>query len=82
MQMELYFEILEKLLQDRDADMMQWKQTMDHAVEMKSDQALQQIKCILQDDSLTDEDCFEKIEQIVCVFEHLGSGCENRYDFV
>ena len=44
-------------------------------------QALCKIKGILEDDSLADPDCFEKIEAIVCVFEDIGSGCGNRHDF-
>ena len=43
--------------------------------------ALSQIQKILKDDSLTDEACFYKIEEIVRVFEELGSGCGGRHDF-
>ena len=31
--------------------------------------ALQEIRDILKDDTLSDKECFEKIENIVCVFE-------------
>lgn len=50
-------------------------------VESKCYVALQQIKEILEDDSLEDENCFMKIEKIVCLFEELGSDCANRHDF-
>ena len=43
--------------------------------------ALQKIKAIIQDDSLTDKECFCKIEAIVCLFGDLGIGCGNRHDF-
>ena len=43
--------------------------------------ALIGIQHILKDDSLSDEDCFRKIEEIVRVFERLGSSCGNRHDF-
>ena len=43
--------------------------------------ALQQIKAILGDGALDDAECFQKIEQIVCVFEGLGSTGDGRHDF-
>lgn len=42
---------------------------------------LKKIKEIIEDDSLEDEECFMKIEEIVCVFEELGSNGGNRHDF-
>ena len=44
-------------------------------------QTLQKIKAIIEDDSLEDEACFMKIEQIVCVLEEIGSTGGNRHDF-
>ena len=44
-------------------------------------QALKKIKTILDDPSLEDEDCFQKIEEIVCTFEEIGSGGCIRHDF-
>ena len=49
--------------------------------ELECYKALQKIKAILEDDSLEDSDCFYRIEEIVCVFEDLGSDCGNRHDF-
>lgn len=43
--------------------------------------ALNDIKTILENDSLSDEECFLKIEEIIRVFERLGSNCGNRHDF-
>lgn len=49
-------------------------------LEQRSYQMLCEIKAILDDTSLTDESCFEKIERIVCVFEN--AGCRtSRHDF-
>lgn len=42
---------------------------------------LERIKTILEDDSLDDKNCFERIESIVCLFEEIGSGCGARHDF-
>ncbi len=50
-------------------------------VEMECYKALKRIKEILEDDELEDEECFMKIEEIVCVFEDLGMGCGSRHDF-
>ena len=41
---------------------------------------MQKIREILEDDSLTDADCFEKIEQILCIFEEHCIGV-SRHDF-
>ena len=49
-------------------------------LEQSSYQLLCRIKEILDDESLTDERCFEKIERIVCAFEAAGVGT-NRHDF-
>ena len=43
--------------------------------------ALQEIRDILKDDTLSDKECFEKIENIVCVFEKIGSNGGGRHDF-
>lgn len=44
-------------------------------------QALQQIKEIIEDKDLSDEECFIKIEKIVCVLESIGSDGGDRHDF-
>ena len=36
---------------------------------------------ILDDDSLDDATCFQKIEEIVCVFEEMGFNGGSRHDF-
>ncbi len=43
--------------------------------------ALREIRKILDDDSLNDRDCFDRIDQIVSVFEELGPGAGSRHDF-
>lgn len=43
--------------------------------------ALKEIRKILDDDSLSDRDCFDRIERIVTVFEELGPGAGSRHDF-
>ena len=52
------------------------KLTSDHAVT-----ALARIRAVLSNDFLNDPECFQKIEEIVTVFEQLGIGCGTRHDF-
>lgn len=44
-------------------------------------QALKEIRAVLDDTSLEDPECFERIEQIVTIFEGLGSDGGSRHDF-
>lgn len=44
-------------------------------------QSLRAIQSILMDAENTDADCFQKIEQIVMLFEQLGSDAGSRHDF-
>ena len=50
-------------------------------IEGEAYNTLMSIKAILEDDSLNDEACFFKIEEIVREFEKSGIGCEYRHDF-
>ena len=54
---------------------------IDKLVESTCYKALNEIKSIIENDSLSDEECFLKIEEIIRVFERLGSNCGNRHDF-
>lgn len=44
-------------------------------------QALQKIKAILEDDSLSDADCFMQIEKIVEVFKSFETRISYRHNF-
>ncbi len=73
--MELYQEILARILSGREAKVSFADLHIDaeKIVEMACYRALQNIKAIIEDDSLNDKECFMKIEEIVCVFEEMGS---------
>ena len=43
--------------------------------------ALLRSRDILEDDSLSDERCFQKIEAVVTLLEELGISCGGRHDF-
>ena len=78
--MELYQEILLKGLERGD-----FRLTLSESTEewLKGNvyQTLVQIRDIIRDDSLTDEECFMQIEEIVCALERLGSDGGIRHDF-
>ena len=81
--MDLCKEILTNVLRNEEVRVIFPNLHIDAAkiVEMKCYEALQKIKAIIEDDSLEDSECFMKIEEIVQVFEHLGSNGGGRHDF-
>lgn len=81
--MELYKEILISALKDEDVTVVFPNLKIDgkEIVEMECYKALKEIKKVLENDSLEDKECFEKIEEIVCIFESLGSNGGGRHDF-
>ncbi len=50
-------------------------------LELSCYKCLSEIKEIIENDKLSDENCFDKIEEIVCAFERMGIYCEGRHDF-
>ena len=50
-------------------------------VKDKGYQAICEIYAVVSDDSLDDAECFRKIEEIVCILDHLGIGGGGRHDF-
>ena len=83
--MELYEEIILHALRNERAiisvSFPDMKLNAQELVGAASYGALIGIQHILKDDTLNDEECFYKIEEIVRIFENMGSGCCNRHDF-
>ena len=81
--MELYKEILAEVLAHQEIQITfpNLQITPTEIVELKSYQALQKIKAVICDDSLSDSECFMKIEEIIGLFETLGSNGGTRHDF-
>ena len=50
-------------------------------VEGECYKTLERIIAIIKDDTLEDNECFLKIEEIVCAFEKIGVDCGHRHDF-
>lgn len=81
--MKLYTEILAHYLSQENAQILfpDLQLNAKEIVEMQCFQALHKIKDILHDDTLEDDECFLKIEEIIYTFEELGSNGGNRHDF-
>ena len=79
--MELWREILISGLQNEGykLDCINDK-ALKEIIDSESYKVLEQIKQIMDDDSLIDKDCFLKIEAILCVLEQNNIFC-NRHDF-
>ncbi len=81
--MELYKEILAKVLAQSPMQITFPNLHIDanQVVELQCYLALCRIKDVLADDTLDDKECFSKIEEIVCIFESIGSNGGYRHDF-
>ncbi|MGM9677279.1 MAG: hypothetical protein ACI3XW_06700 [Butyricicoccus sp.] len=79
--MELYQEILIRLISERKIEVHFPMIDLNELIESRCYQTLKQIKMIIEDDSYNDEECFIKIEKIICEFEALGSNGGFRHDF-
>lgn len=81
--MELYKEILIEALSKERMEVFFPELEIDGAkiVEMACYRALCRIRDIIRDERLSDGECFQKIEEIICTLEALGSGGGSRHDF-
>lgn len=81
--MELWKEILAEVLSEEQAQVTFPNLTISAAeiVEGACYRALNNIKTILENEELSDPECFLKIEQIIRTLESLGSNCGSRHDF-
>ena len=81
--MELYRDMLCRILETEEFEILlpKWNMKVEEMMEMKCYQALQAIKRILEEDELEDEECFDRIEKIISVFETFGCGIYDRHDF-
>lgn len=80
--MELCADILAKILQSGEIHVAfpDLREDIKEIVELQCCRTLARIREILDADSLNDRECFEKIEEIVCLFEQMGSSGGSRHD--
>ncbi|WP_251318033.1 hypothetical protein [Flintibacter muris] len=83
--MDQYMEMLTHMLKNQPAKIEVTFPNLsfraDEIVSTAAFQALLQIQKILQDNSLSDRECFYKIEAIVYELERIGLSCGSRHDF-
>lgn len=81
--MKLYKDVLIGLLMNEAVEIRFPDVELDinQLVEMKCYQTLKKIQAVIEDESLEDEACFMKIEEIICAFEAIGSSGGVRHDF-
>ncbi len=81
--MELYKEILIHILSNEAINISfpTLSVNVSEIIEGECYKALQRIKEILGEGALNDAECFERIEEIVYVFEQIGSTGDSRHDF-
>lgn len=79
--MELYEELLIHALRNGSVTISFPDLDLNALLESQCYQALHRIKSVIEDDSLEDDACFRKIEEIVCTLEDLGSTGGLRHDF-
>ncbi len=81
--LEIYKEILSNILEKEDI-IIEFKNLEINPAEiinLSCYRAICDIKTIIKDNSLSDKECFMKIENIVSLFESLGIDCGSRHDF-
>ncbi len=81
--MELYFELLLHAMENNTVQISFPDFTGDipAIIHDKCYETLQKIKAVVQDDSLSDPDCFDRIEAIVRALEDAGINPGARHDF-
>lgn len=80
--MELYRELLLHILKNGEIKVVIAEPKIDltEIIELDCYRTLEKIKAVIEDTSLDDESCFLKIEEIIQIFESLGSNSQ-RHDF-
>ncbi len=82
--MNLYKEILQNILKEQKVQVSFPNLTVniEEIVHSECYQALSQIRDIIYDETLEDSECFQKIEEIICVLESHGIWVGDRHDFI
>ncbi len=81
--MQLYKEILLNALYNEEIEITfpNLKISPNEIVKLECYRALKKIKAVLENEDLSDEECFMRIEKIICIFEDMGSSSGIRHDF-
>ena len=80
---DFYRDLLAKLMESGRVEVIfpDMELLPEELVEMKCYSLLLKIRDIIHDESLDDPECYQKIEEIIRIFEATGSGGGVRHDF-
>lgn len=78
--MDLYMEMVVKAIRD-EFERTRVPSVEEMFFELRCYAALKKIKAVLSNDKLDDVKCFQKIEEIVRIFEEAGSDGGGRHEF-
>ncbi|MBQ8869592.1 MAG: hypothetical protein IJ027_07810 [Oscillospiraceae bacterium] len=81
--MELYKQILLNALYNEEMQITfpNLKTSPNEIVKLECYRTLKKIKAVLEDENLSDKECFMRIEKIICIYEDMGSDGGDRHDF-
>ena len=81
--MRLYADMLEKILEEAEGKprIFGFKINANKIIKKRCYQALKEIKAVLDNDTLNDKSCFNRIGEIVRIYERMGSNGGIRHDF-
>ena len=75
--MELYKQLWQKYRQRH----LSKRKLSNVQIEKTCYQILQEIQKVVSNPTLTDAECFWRVEELVCLFEKYGLDCGGRHDF-
>ena len=79
--MELYEEIVMQEIRIALRGMAWSEEERENLIHQRCYKLLAEIREVVRDDRLDDEECFRKIEHIVCLLEDAGVDCGTRHDY-
>lgn len=75
-------EVYEQILMNKARELLREANKLgSQMVELECYRILLEIKAVIEDEKLDDPECFERIEDILTVFERHGIACDFRHDF-
>lgn len=82
--MDIFKEILSHILLNKEVkvEFKNLEIDINKIIEGECYKALNNIRDIICDETLDDSDCFNKIEEIIILFEKLGIESGSRHDFI
>ena len=58
-----------------------YETSIEQIVKSECYMALEKIQAVVRNDSLSDPECFTRVEEIICALEDIGGNCGSRHDW-